>query len=196
MRPRPITAGSAPASSENVPYDRFVREHAHGQREQLPRGPGQLLPGRAKQDPAGHRPGRGPDVHGHPGPELAQGAPGRDGRLLLADPFQGDGRMERGDRVFRPRPSRPWPGGQAGLSRRHAGPARAGPGPAGRVCRLADLRRENPWFARNIANRAWSWLLGRGHHSRARRHAARQSAQQSRSCWPTWSRRWSPASTT
>jgi hypothetical protein len=23
---------------------------------------------------------------------------------------------------------------------------------------------ENPWFARNIVNRVWSWLIGRGHY--------------------------------
>ena len=27
------------------------------------------------------------------------------------------------------------------------------------------IRRDNPWFTRNIVNRQWSWLMGRGDHS-------------------------------
>jgi hypothetical protein len=42
-------------------------------------------------------------------------------------------------------------------------PARLSPGQDPREA-FADwlLRPKNPWFARSIANRAWSWLLGRG----------------------------------
>ena len=40
------------------------------------------------QDAAGHRPGRGPDVHGHAGREVAEGAAGGHGGLLLADRLQ------------------------------------------------------------------------------------------------------------
>ena len=47
------------------------------------------------------------------------------------------------------------------VSRRNAGPAVAGPGPAQA---FADwlITPKNPWFARNIVNRVWFWLLGRG----------------------------------
>ena len=30
------------------------------------------------------------------------------------------------------------------------------------ICRLAHLSPQNPWFAKNIVNRIWFWLLGRG----------------------------------
>jgi hypothetical protein len=42
-------------------------------------------------------------------------------------------------------------------------PARLAPGQDPRAA-LADwlISAKNPWFARNIANRVWSWLLGRG----------------------------------
>ena len=33
--------------------------------------------------------------------------------------------------------------------------------PRVRVCRVADSK-DNPWFATNIVNRVWSWLVGRG----------------------------------
>ncbi len=41
------------------------------------------------------------------------------------------------------------------------------------------LRPENPWFSRNIANRVWSWLLGRGIVHEPDDIRARQSAVQS-----------------
>lgn len=39
------------------------------------------------------------------------------------------------------------------------------------------IRPENPWFARNILNRAWAWLMGRG-LTRTGRYPGRQSVPQ------------------
>ena len=67
--------------------------------------------------------------------------------------------MEGRDRLFRfhqrdPAPRAVFPDGT---------PARLAPGQDPREV-FADwlMRRRNPWFARNIVNRIWYWLLGRG----------------------------------
>ena len=46
---------------------------------------------------------------------------------------------------------------------------------------------KNPWFARNIVNRVWSWLLGRGivHEPDDIRSDNPRSIQY---CWPSWRR--------
>ncbi len=58
-------------------------------------------------------------------------------------------------------------------------PAELSPSQDPRQC-FADwlLTPENPWFTRQIANRLWFWLLGRGIIHRARRLPARQPAGQ------------------
>ena len=55
---------------------------------------------------------------------------------------------------------------------------------------MADRAAKNPWFARNIVNRVWSWLLGRGivHEPDDIRP---DNPPRIPSCWPTWSRSWS-----
>ena len=49
----------------NVPYDQFVRDLLTASGSNFSAPPGQFLPRPAKQDPAGHRAGRGVDVHGN-----------------------------------------------------------------------------------------------------------------------------------
>jgi len=46
---------------------------------------------------------------------------------------------------------------------------------------------QNPWFTRNIVNRVWSWLLGRGivHEPDDIRPDNRPATP---SCWPIWSK--------
>ena len=52
-------------------------------------------------------------------------------------------------------------GRAAMLSRRNPDQTYARPGSARGLRRLAD-HAKNPWFTRNIVNRVWSWLMGRG----------------------------------
>jgi hypothetical protein len=57
------------------------------------------------------------------------------------------------------------------------------------------LAPKNPWFARNIVNRVWSWLVGRGivHEPDDIRP---DNPRPILSCWPSWSRSWSLRATT
>lgn len=67
--------------------------------------------------------------------------------------------MERGNRVFRARQEQRSDGGN--LAGRQDGAVFAGKDPREVFADwLVDAK--NPWFTRNIANRVWSWLLGRG----------------------------------
>ncbi len=76
------------------------------ERQQLPRAAGQLLPRRPEPGPGVARPGRGADVHGDARRRVAEGAPRGHGGVLRADRLQGDGRVEGGDRLLRPREGR------------------------------------------------------------------------------------------
>ncbi len=157
---------------------------AHRKRQQFPRAAGQFLPRHAKPGAAGHRAGRGLDVHGSAGGELAERPAGPAWRpsspqigykstaewkeeIVFFDPgkaaAQADGKGA---------PAAVFPDGTR---------ARLPPGKDPREV-FADwlIRPENPWFARNIVNRIWCWLSGAGHHPRARRHPSRQSAGNSR----------------
>ena len=150
------------------------------------------------REPHGHRPGRGPDVHGRAGRQVAGRAARRHGRLLLRSRLQVDRRVEGGDRLLRSRP-RP----------RQAAKSRLPPSsPTARRPTLAAGQDPREVFA--------DWLIapeesvvrpqhrqprlvlaaGPRHRPRARRHPARQSAAAIRNCWPTWSRNWSPPATT
>ena len=81
------------------------------------------------------------------------------------------------------------------LSRRHA----RGDSPPGATAAavFADwlIRPENPWFARNIVNRVWAWLMGGGIVHEPDDIRPGQSARQSRNCSRSWSGSWSPAIT-
>ena len=89
----------------------FRPRDAHGQRQQFPRRPSQLLPRRSKQDSGGHRPSRGLDVHGNAGRQVAERPVGGHGGVLFADQLQVHGGVERGNRLVRSgqgsRPRRP-----------------------------------------------------------------------------------------
>ena len=83
------------------------------------------------------------------------------GRLLLRDRLQSHRRMEGGDRLF----------DLAKTTNRLAAAAVFPDGTPARLSPDRDPREvfadwlidpKNPWFTRNIANRVWSWLLGRG----------------------------------
>ena len=150
---------------ENVPYDRFVREMLTASGSNFRKPQVNFYRAVQSREPQAIAQAVALELHGRAGGELAPGALVGHGRLLLADRLQAHGRMERGDRPVRSREGRAEP---AAKTLRTAAfpdgtPAQlvAGPGPARGLCRLADPPK-NPWFARNIANRVWSWLLGRG----------------------------------
>ena len=69
--------------------------------------------------------------------------------IVIFDP------TKAGDKPAAERPTAVFPDGTPGR-------APAGPRSARGLRRLARSRRRIPWFARNIVNRVWSWLLGRG----------------------------------
>ena len=73
-------------------------------------------------------------------------------------------RVEGGDRLLRSRqgrrPAADAPSG--GLPGRHAGHARRRTQDPREVFADWLIAPKNPWFTRNIVNRVWSWLLGRG----------------------------------
>ena len=169
---------------ENVPYDRFVPRDAHRQRQQFPQAAGELLPRRAEPGAAGHRPGRGAELHGRAAGKLAQGAVGGHGGLLLADRLQAhrsNGKRRSSCSISRrPQPKR--------ASRR----CRAAVFPDGTPAQLSPGQDPREAFA--------DWLItpeeslvhpehrqprlvlaaGPRHHPSGRRHPAGQSARQSR----------------
>ena len=80
--------------------------------------------------------------------------------VLLADRLQADRRVERGDRLRRPREGR---GRGLGGDLPDGTSVRLEPGQDPRAAFAAWLTSpSNPWFARAAVNRAWFWLLGRG----------------------------------
>ncbi len=109
-------AGLSPLDSHEHPRQHALRpvrpRDAHGQRQQFPRPAGELLPRRAEPRAAGHRPGRGAELHGSAAGKLAQRAVVGHGGLLLADRLQAHRRMEGRDRPVRSREG-PQPAGRA-----------------------------------------------------------------------------------
>jgi len=53
------------------------------------------------------------------------------------------------------------------------------------------LAEGNPWFARNIANRAWAWMMGRA-SSTSRTISDLTTLLPTQSCSPIWRRNWWP----
>ena len=135
---------------------------AHVQRQQFPRAAGQFLSRHAKQGAAGHRPNRRLDVHGNAGGEMARQTDWR--AWPPFSPKSATNRPRSGRRrlcsSIWPRRPTTWP------DRRRfpdGTPARLSPDRDPREV-FADwlIDPKNPWFTQNIANRVWSWLLGRG----------------------------------
>ena len=54
---------------------------------------------------------------------------------------------------------------------------------------------KNPWFARSIVNRVWSWLWAAA-SSTSRTTSGPTIRRAIPNCWPTWSRSWSRRTTT
>ena len=145
-----------------MPYDRFAREllTASGSNFRVP--PVNFYRAVQGRSPQAHRRGRGPDLHGRARRELAGGAPGRHGGVLLAVGYKPTGEwkeeivfFDSRSRARRGALARPcFPTARRRARRRTQDPREV----------FADwlVAPENPWFARNIANRVWSWLLGRG----------------------------------
>ena len=148
-----------------MPYDQFVREllTASGSNFRVP--PVNFYRAIQSKEPRGHRPGRGADLHGRAGRELAGGPAGGHGGLLLAGRLQADrasGRRRSSSSTPTRRPAdgrRPGARPSSPTARRPSSPPDQDPREV-----FADwlIAPENPWFARNIVNRVWSWLLGRG----------------------------------
>ena len=120
-------------SSENMPYDRFVREllTASGSNFRVP--PVNFYRAMQSREPPAIAQAVALTFMGDAGREVAEGAAGRHGGLLLAGRLQVHRRVEGGDRLLRSRqgrtPTAPVTASAAhgGLSRRHPGPAVARP---------------------------------------------------------------------
>ena len=162
-RRRPITAGFAPASSENMPYDQFVREMltASGSNFRVP----QVNFYRAVQS-------KEPQAIAQAVALTFMGARAEVAKERLAGMaaffsqigYKPTGGMERGDRLLRsekPRHERPPRVAAAVFPDGTPAQLSPGPGPA-RIFADWLITPKNPWFARNIVNRVWFWLLGRG----------------------------------
>ena len=168
---------------ENMPYDRFVREMltASGSNFRDP----QVNFYRAVQsrEPQAIAQAVALSVHGRAAGELAQRALVGHGGLLLADRLQAHRRMEGRDRPVRSREG-PQPAGHGiapggRLSRRGAGPARAGRGSAQGVCRLAGQPQESLVHSERRQPRL-VLAVGPGHHPSGGRYPSGQPARQSR----------------
>ena len=138
---------------------------AHRQRQQFPRAAGQLLPRHAEQGAAGHRPDRRADVHGNAGGKVADRPTGRHGRPFSrrsATSPPRSGRRRLSCSIWHDeRPTATWRTAAAVFP--DGTRARLSPDRDPREV-FADwlIDPKNPWFTQNIANRVWSWLLGRG----------------------------------
>ena len=147
---------------ENMPYDRFVREllTASGSNFRVP--PVNFYRAVQSREPQAIAQAVALSFMGSAGRELAQGAAGRawrpsSPRSATSPPT--NGRRRSSSSI----PSKP-PGLPAGRRRPFFPTARR---PSfrptqirARCSPIGSLRRKNPWFARNIVNRIWSWLLG------------------------------------
>ena len=196
-------AGVSPLDSDLHQGEHALRPvrpgDAHGQRQQLPRAPGQLLPGRPEQGAAGHRPGRGADVHGSAGGELAEGATGRtwrsSSRRSATSPPANGKKRSSSSIPTRPAttadvqpPAAIFPDGTTvQLS--------AGPGPARGLRRLADRRRRIPGSPGTSSTASGPGCWGAA-SSTSRTTSGRTIRRAIPSCWPSWSRSWSRPATT
>ena len=98
--------------------------------------------------------------------EVAERAAGRHGGVFLSDQLQGHRRVEGGNRLVRSGHGEQLDGARGGHASGFSGWDRGQtvPGSGSAAVVFADwlIDAENPWFSRNIVNRVWSWLLGRG----------------------------------
>ena len=176
-------AGLSPLDSrrairENQPYDRFVREllTASGSNFRVP--PVNFYRAMQSREPQAIAQAVALTFMGDAGREVAQGAAGRHGRLLRPDRLQvarPNGRKRSSSSI----PARPGHG-----CRPRSFPTGRRPAVARQDPRevFADwlIAPQNPWFARNIVNRVWYWLLGRGIVHEPDDIRARQPAAESR----------------
>ena len=152
-----------PRIRDNKPYDRFVREllTASGSNFRVP--PVNFYRAMQSREPAGHRPDRGPDLHGRPRREWPKerlaGWPPSSPRSATRRPANGRRRSFSSIAVRRPTA----PTAPATATFPDGTPAKLPPDQDPREV-FADwlIAPKNPWFARNIVNRVWYWLLGRG----------------------------------
>lgn len=149
------------AVRDNLPYDRFARELLTANGSNFRVGPVNFY--RAVQ-------GRDPAALARAAALTFMGARAEKwpaGRLAACAPFfarlayKGTGEWKEEIVFFDP--DQPLPAGLAPAAFPDGTPAVLPPGRDPRAV-FADwlIRPENPWFTRAIANRVWSWLLGRG----------------------------------
>ena len=130
--------------------------------------PGQLLPRHAEPRAAGIAQTVALTFMGVRAEKWPKTALAGHGGLLSPHRLQVDRRMERGDRLLRrlqgqgPRAGRSDASKPARLPGRHPAPAVAADQDPREVFADWLICRKNPWFAHNIVNRIWFWLLGRG----------------------------------
>ena len=161
---------------------RSVRPRAaDGQRQQLPRAAGELLPRDAEPEPRGIAQTVALTFMGARAEKWPKQRLDGHGGVLLADRLQGHRGVEGGDRLLRSDRRQGRPDARA----RSFPTARRRRSDAGRRIRARSsptgcCARRIRGSAANIANRVWSWLLGRGIVHEPDDIRAGQSADESR----------------
>ena len=146
---------------ENMPYDRFVREMltASGSNFRVP--PVNFYRAMQNKEPAGIAQAVALTFMGTRAEKWPAGRLSGMAAFFSADRLQAHRRVEGGNRLFDPAKATNALAAGGGFSRRNPGPAVADHDPR-EVFADWLIDPKNPWFARNIVNRVWSWLLGRG----------------------------------
>lgn len=149
------------AVRDNLPYDRFARELLTANGSNFRVGPANFYRAVQSRDPAALARTvaltfMGARAEKWPADRLAACAP-----FFARLSFKGTGEWKEEIVFFDP--AKPLPAGLAAAAFPDGTPAVLPPDRDPREI-FADwlVRPENPWFTRAIANRAWSWLLGRG----------------------------------
>ena len=184
---------------ENKPYDRFAREllTSSGSNFRVP--PVNFYRALQSRQPDGHRPGRGPGPDGRAGGEVAARTPGRHVGFLREDRLQIDRRVERGDRFLRSEPDARQSDEIRTLPARPAAPIFPD-GTAARIPPDRDPREvfadwlidvRNPWFARNIVNRAMVLARTAAASFTSPTTFAPTTRRATPNCWPIWQANWS-----
>ena len=149
------------AVRDNLPYDRFARELLTANGSNFRVGPANFYRAVQSRDPAALARTvaltfMGARAEKWPADRLAACAP-----FFARLSFKGTGEWKEEIVFFDP--AKPLPAGLAAAAFPDGTPAVLPPDRDPREI-FADwlVRPENPWFTRAIANRVWSWLLGRG----------------------------------
>ena len=163
----------------NKPYDQFAREMLTSSGSNFRVGPVNFYRAIQNRTPEGIATAVALTFMGARADKWPTERVGGHGGLLLADRLQAHPRVEGGTRLLGSRSTpAPWPPTHAPADYDLSLPTNSAPQvavfPDGKQIKLppdrdprevfADwlITPKNPWFTRNIANRLWSWLLGRG----------------------------------